>query len=148
MVMVFCPACDSTNNVYPNLKSEENSCWNCKAELLTQPELQVLNQSNPEVVAQSLSSHLQNQVGKRKGFAIASLVLGIIGGSPWAYTASIAAIIFGHLALSRIKNKPDIYSGWGLAIAGLILGYLGLLIAIILGIMNAFLLAKIRNLGI
>ncbi len=80
---------------------------------------------------------------KRKGFAIASLIFGIIGGYPSASAASIAAIIFGHIALSKLKNNPDIYSGKGLAIAGLILGYLGLVIAITLGVMRGILKAKL-----
>ncbi|MFA7054891.1 MAG: DUF4190 domain-containing protein, partial [Kiritimatiellia bacterium] len=44
-------------------------------------------------------------VGKRRGLAIASLVCAIIGG--WASTATIPAVICGHLALSRMKKNPQ-----------------------------------------
>lgn len=55
------------------------------------------------------------------GFAIASLVLGII----WLYwIGSILAIIFGFVALSQIKERQQ--SGRGMAIAGLLLGFFGL----------------------
>jgi peptidyl-prolyl cis-trans isomerase B (cyclophilin B) len=70
-------------------------------------------------------------VGKRKGLAIASLVCAIIGG--WASTATIPAVICGHLALSRMKKNPQEFGGKGIALAGLILGYFGLGLALILG---------------
>jgi hypothetical protein len=57
------------------------------------------------------------------GFAIASLVLGIIwlGG-----LGSLLAVIFGHVA--RGQNKRTHRGGTGLATAGLVLGYIGLAI--------------------
>lgn len=63
------------------------------------------------------------------------MVLSIIGGYPWVSTASIIAVICGHIALYKIKKDPNVYAGKGMAIAGLILGYLGLVLAIVLGIM-------------
>lgn len=41
---------------------------------------------------------------KKKSFAIASLVFGIIGGYPSLSTASIIAIVLGHIALVKIKK--------------------------------------------
>lgn len=49
------------------------------------------------------------------GFAIASLVLGIIGGS-------VLAIIFGFVARGRIKRSGGAKSGKGMATAGIVLG--------------------------
>ncbi len=77
----------------------------------------------------------QAQSQKKKGLAIASLVCGIIGGT--ASTLSIPAIICGHIALSKSKLQPDTYGGRGLAIAGVVLGYIGLALAICLGVMRA-----------
>jgi len=51
---------------------------------------------------------------KKKGLAIASLVCGIIGGT--FSTASIIAVICGHIALYKIKKDPNIYAGKGIAI--------------------------------
>jgi hypothetical protein len=60
---------------------------------------------------------------RTNGFAIASLVLGLI----WIYwVGSILAIVFGHVAIRQIARSGDQESGRGMAIAGLILGYLGL----------------------
>ncbi len=56
------------------------------------------------------------------GKAIASLILGIIN----VFPLSVIAIILGHLSLSEIKKSAGRLKGQGLAIAGLILGYLGL----------------------
>lgn len=56
------------------------------------------------------------------GKAIVSLVCGLFLFFPPAW---IAAIIFGHLSLSEIKKSGGRLQGQGLALAGLILGYLG-----------------------
>lgn len=53
------------------------------------------------------------------GLAIASLVTGILG---FLWITPLLAIVFGHIALSQIKRTRQ--GGRGLAIAGLILGYL------------------------
>lgn len=83
---------------------------------------------------QSLS---ENPAGtpKQKGFAIASLVCAILGG--YASTLTIPAIICGHMALYKMKKRPQRYSGKGLAIAGLIIGYAGLILALVLGAVRA-----------
>jgi hypothetical protein len=56
------------------------------------------------------------------GMAVASLVFGIIGGS-------VLAIIFGHVARSQVKRTGQ--EGGGMALAGLILGYIWLVINIL-----------------
>lgn len=54
------------------------------------------------------------------GLAVASLVLGIV----WIFwIGSVLAVIFGHVALSQLKEGG---SGKGLAVAGLTLGYVGI----------------------
>lgn len=53
--------------------------------------------------------------------AIISLVCGLLFFVPLAF---IAAIVFGHLGLSDIKKSAGRLKGEGMAIAGLILGYL------------------------
>ena len=64
---------------------------------------------------------------RTSGYAIASLVLGIV----WFYwITSILAIIFGHIAVSQCNRSNGAITGKGMAIAGLVLGYvwLGLLL--------------------
>jgi type IV pilus assembly protein PilA len=59
------------------------------------------------------------------GKAIASLICGIF---TFFLPASIAAIILGHLSLSEIRKSAGRIGGQGIAITGLILGYLGIVI--------------------
>jgi len=49
-----------------------------------------------------------------------------------AFFISLVAIITGHIALSQIKKTGE--QGRGLAIAGLIIGYVGLVVGIIIAI--------------
>ena len=60
---------------------------------------------------------------RTSGKAIASLVSGLFS---FLVLPAIAAVILGHLALSEIKKSARQLKGEGLAIAGLVLGYLGL----------------------
>jgi hypothetical protein len=56
------------------------------------------------------------------GKAITSLVCGLF---LFAFPLSILAIIFGHISLSEIRKSAGRLKGEGMAIAGLVLGYLG-----------------------
>jgi Domain of unknown function (DUF4190) len=64
---------------------------------------------------------------RTSGVAIASLVLGLV----WIYwIGSILAVIFGHLAFNETRRDPRV-GGRGMAIAGMVLGYLGLAVLLI-----------------
>jgi hypothetical protein len=71
---------------------------------------------------------------KTDGFAIASMVIGIVG---WFVPAAlglvmcILATIFARIAWHRIRKNPDL-KGKGMAITGFVLGTVGMLIALIL----------------
>lgn len=56
------------------------------------------------------------------GFAITSLVLGLLGLSCACFTG-LPAIIFGHLARGQIRRSQGAVTGDGIAVAGLVLGY-------------------------
>lgn len=56
------------------------------------------------------------------GFAIASLVLGIV----WAMgIGSILALVFGYIAKDQIDKSAGTQTGRGMAIAGIVLGWVG-----------------------
>ena len=59
--------------------------------------------------------------------AIISLVSGILGWTLLPFLGSVAAVICGHLARADIRRSPTRYSGDGLAVAGLVLGWLAIL---------------------
>lgn len=70
--------------------------------------------------------------GRRtSALSIISLISGILGWTALPMVGSIVAIITGHLARSEIRNHPAAIEGDGLAVAGLVLGYAMVVIAIL-----------------
>lgn len=58
------------------------------------------------------------------GMALASLVMGIAGWTLFPMLGSILAIVFGYAARREIRQRPGQLTGDGLAVAGLVLGWL------------------------
>lgn len=57
------------------------------------------------------------------GMAIASLVLGIL----WLYwIGSILALVFGYVAKRQIDDSRGLQGGRGMAVAGIVLGWIGI----------------------
>lgn len=56
--------------------------------------------------------------------AIVSLVAGLLGWTALPFIGSVVAIITGHMARKEIRQAQDRLQGDGLAVAGLILGWL------------------------
>jgi competence protein ComGC len=67
---------------------------------------------------------------KNCGLAIWSLVLGILGLTCFWLLTAIPAVICGHVAYSRIRRSAGALSGEGLALGGLITGYVGIALSI------------------
>jgi hypothetical protein len=63
--------------------------------------------------------------------AIASVVMGVAGWTLLPLVGSILAIIFGNMARHEIRQRPDELTGDGLAVAGLVLGWLSVGISIL-----------------
>ena len=64
---------------------------------------------------------------KPSGMAITSLVLGIVGVPLFCFVLpSLLAVVFGAIGIRQCSKNP-VYSGKGMAVAGLILGVLTLL---------------------
>ena len=61
---------------------------------------------------------------RTNSLAVVSLVCGILGWTLLPFLGSIIAIICGHMARSEIRRSPDTQEGDGLAVAGLVMGYL------------------------
>lgn len=62
---------------------------------------------------------------RTNGFAIAALVCGLVGG-----VGSVLALVFGFTARRQIAATGE--SGKGMALAGIILGFVGILILLLL----------------
>jgi hypothetical protein len=60
------------------------------------------------------------------GFAIASLILSISGFVLLGIVGSILGVVFGHIAQGQIRSAVPPEEGQGLANAGIIMGYIGI----------------------
>ena len=70
--------------------------------------------------------------GPQKGLAITSFVLGLLSLTCFGLLAGIPAIICGHVARGRTRLVPRQYGGAGFALAGLIMGYVSLLVTLVI----------------
>lgn len=81
-----------------------------------------------------------NQIRQTSNLAIVSLVSGILGWTLLPFLGSLAAVITGHMARSEIRKSNGNLDGDGLAITGLVLGWISLgLLVVGLFILFAFL---------
>ena len=79
------------------------------------------------------------EAGETNGFAIASLFVGII----WLFgLGSVAAIALGYLGMKQIEASAGHQSGRAIAIAGIVIGIVGLAS---LGILIGFLVSSQHN---
>jgi hypothetical protein len=69
-------------------------------------------------------------VAKTDGKAVGSLICGILGITCFSIIAGIPAIILGHVSRSAIRQSMGRLKGQGMAMAGLIMGYLSIALLI------------------
>src|SRR5262249_52573671 len=89
-------------------------------------------------------SDIQPQRQTRNGFAVASLVLGIISIPTLGLlvVGAITAIVLGSIALNRIKKEPATHGGKGMAIAGIITSAVSLLLMAMFLMLSAIAIPK------
>jgi Domain of unknown function (DUF4190) len=85
------------------------------------------------------------QPKRTEGFAIASLVCGIAGLFAVPIVGSILAIVFGSVARKRIAQDEGL-SGDEMARAGIIIGWIGVVVGILAVLFFIVLAASLRNL--
>lgn len=103
---MFCPGC---GNSVPDGSSFCNVCGTAIA---------------PAMVSSSTSAPSPPPVAapQTSGKSIASLIFGLFS---FLFPAAVVAIVMGHISLSEINKSAGRITGRGMAIAGLVLGYLG-----------------------
>ena len=74
---------------------------------------------------------MNSSVKQTSALAITSLVSGILGWTLLPFLGSLAAVITGHMARGEIRRSPDTLEGDGMAIAGLVLGWVSLAIGLL-----------------
>jgi hypothetical protein len=72
---------------------------------------------------------------RSSGLALLSLLLGIAGLTVLPLLASILAIIFGYMARNDIRRRPDELSGDGLAVAGIVMGWIAVGVTALIAIL-------------
>jgi Domain of unknown function (DUF4190) len=77
------------------------------------------------------------------GWAIASFIFSITGFVLLGIVGSILGVVFGHIAQNQIKRAVPPEEGSGLATAGLIMGYIGIGINILLIVLGLLFLVFI-----
>jgi type IV pilus assembly protein PilA len=111
---MFCNHCGN------QLPDNSTYCNNCGANLQTT----VPNVPYPVVPPPGT---LAGENVPTDGKATASLILGILSVTVLSILAGIPAVILGHMSRSNIKKSMGKLKGEGLALAGLIMGYISLL---------------------
>jgi type IV pilus assembly protein PilA len=109
---MYCPQCGNQN------AAESTLCGNCGQSLVTQG---TAPKASP---AAGAAAAAPAGAARTDGKAVASLVLGLL--SPIICIAGIPAIILGHIARSNIKKSMGRLKGEGMALTGLIMGYLSI----------------------
>lgn len=71
------------------------------------------------------------------GLAVASLVLGIVSLACSQCITAIPGVILGHVALKQIRESRSRQGGHGLAIGGLVTGYISLGIVVVVALVYA-----------
>lgn len=136
---MFCPNCGK--------QTDDNAafCDSCGASLNAPPpppsgqqQYQPQNQPGQQQSYQQ-SYQAPPEAEETSPTAIWSLVLAILGFVCCGCLASIPAIICGHIALKQIEESEGKLTGRGLALAGLIMGY----IAIVLGVVGSIIYGAI-----
>jgi len=96
-------------------------CWHCGKE--NQDDARYCRHCGAQfALAESAVATPATPYPQASGFAIASLVLGIL----WLYwIGSILALVFGYLARGEIRRDPQRVGGRGMALAGIVLGWVG-----------------------
>ncbi|MGV8141006.1 MAG: DUF4190 domain-containing protein [Candidatus Woesearchaeota archaeon] len=82
--------------------------------------------------AVKIGSQNVSDEGKDKVFAITAFVCGLLFWVPlFNMILSPMAVVFGILAIRRVRENPERYGGQGLAVTGLILGLLAIIFTVI-----------------
>jgi hypothetical protein len=81
----------------------------------------------------------------QNGLSVTSLVLGVLSPVCLFIFTGIPAVITGHIAYGRAKKQPQVYGGAGMALAGLILGYISIATTLLLGPVLALMLPALAH---
>jgi len=131
-IMKVCPKCGTQN--------DDNAvvCTQCGYLFGNEAAPQFTNpaQQQTPVYSQQAPVYNPNVVPKNNGFAIASLVLGIVGVllCCYGFIPQVLAVVFGFISKKKIRESNGAEQGENFAKIGTILGFVGFGIGLIVGI--------------
>lgn len=122
---ISCKSCDQNLDIPEELVGQKIECPACKASLIVPTPSTPAPPPIPNTANQQDNSLPRTVSNPGKGLGIASMILGICSITLVPCLTPIPAIICGHK--SRKKSKQSSTTPSGMALAGLITGYLGLI---------------------
>ncbi len=130
MIQHTCPNCGARLDVPDQYAGQTVKCGGCGAATLCP--MDSCPPSIPVVLVEGFAPPPPPVQEGSKSQAIVSLVLAILAFACVGPLASIPAVILGHFALSNINKGKMPADARGLAVAGLVLGYINIAFVIIL----------------
>jgi type IV pilus assembly protein PilA len=117
--------------------ADQETCKKCKASLTALPEGS--NSEQPPYPNHPPVSETFMQQRVKKHLAIHSAILGAINLCTLGLfgVGAVVGVILSVVTLNKIKQRPDRYSGQGLATAGLVMSILSIVMAVPIGIIAA-----------
>ncbi|MGN6152575.1 MAG: DUF4190 domain-containing protein [Lysobacteraceae bacterium] len=70
-------------------------------------------------------------IHRTSSLAVISLVFGILGWTLLPFLGSLVAVVCGHMARSEIRQSQGALEGDGMAVGGLVLGYLVIALSVL-----------------
>ena len=95
------------------------------------PQPQQPTQAQP-LVNQPYGGQAPQPLQRTNGMSVAALISGILGLTIFFGIGSVAALIFGYVARGQIKRSQGQESGNGMAIAGIVMGWIGVVVSVVL----------------
>ncbi len=89
----------------------------------------------------------QASVPPTSGFAIVSLICSIASWFLLPFIGGVLAVIFGHIARQEIRRSRGQKRGNGLLLAGLVIGYIHIAVAIVVGVVFLWLVIAFASDG-
>jgi hypothetical protein len=138
--MIQCPNCYAQN------QDEATVCYNCRTPL-SGIKATVPPPAYGYAGAGAVPMPMSPPTSPLAIVSLVASILGLIGILP--LIGSVVGVVLGHIALNQIKARPNAVGGSGLAKAGLIIGYIGIaLMVLVILLVCVFWLVAIVGAGV
>jgi len=123
---------DGRLNAQSKVKEENATEWKRAGELPELREALARQSRGGPVIPPPVSHAPPPSEAQQKGLAVTSFILGLLSIVCFFFLAGIPAIICGHVAHGRARRSPGQYGGAGFALAGLVMGYVSIILTVLI----------------